>query len=318
MRAVEYFTLREASDAARALDAEQRERLGRALSEGVGQAWIADTLWAAGQRAEALQHVVRALRVTLEAARSIGPPNDRLEPALEALGMDATLVRRIALAANADPERMAPIDAEMDDAQARSFDSARRAVDALEDALLPRTVTLAQVTERRRTRTIGAVGLVAALLTGALMLRAHLPDPIEVTASAYRTADEVETWPPENIVDRDEMTSWQLPPGVGGWIELRFPTRHVRAIRVLNAHDLHANDRNRADRRRFNYASREIVVTALAGDRELATVHQTLEPLRDFDRIEIPIEVSGVDGIRIDVLAHHGEGAGLAEVEIRK
>ena len=243
-------------------------------------------------------------------------PRSAVEPALKALGIAPDVAARIALAASHDPALAPEVDRALSDPHARLFAEARDAVDALLEVLLPACSAPAALARRRRLRAAAALGVAVVLGLFALFVALRPPASIDVRASAYRTADVVETWPPENVADRDEMTQWQLPAGVGGWIELRFAARPVRAVRLLNGHDLQANDRNRRDRRRFGYAARDVVVSAFSGPREVARVEQTLPQVRDFARVEIPIDVPVADRIRVDVLSYYGEGGGLAEVEV--
>jgi hypothetical protein len=119
------------------------------------------------------------------------------------------------------------------------------------------------------------------------------------------------------VLDRDENTYWHLPAGEKGWIDLHFdPPRDVRALRILNAHDLHVDDRQRYDRRPFGHASRRIDVRTYAGGREVARTEHALARVADFEQVTIPIDARSVERIRIEVTEFWGAGGGLAEVEV--
>lgn len=286
-----------------------RGELAEALRRSARQASAADTLWACGRRAEALRLAAAAFGVALEAHR-------RGEASLAGIIADKER-RRIEAAADAVKLPLPLLEDELEDMHTRLFEAWRRAREVLEGALVERSVEAAAVRRERRLSWIAAVlfGLGAALL-GAWTW-AFLPEAIEVRASGYRVLQTVQTWPPENIIDRDEMTYWHLPPGETGMIELRFgEPRDVRAVRLLNAHDLHADNENRKDRRRFGHASRDIVIRAFAGDRLIAEAEATLAQVVDWRRETIEIEAPGADRIRIEVTSFYGEGGGLAEVEV--
>lgn len=143
-------------------------------------------------------------------------------------------------------------------------------------------------------------------------------DPaITVRASGYRTVDRVETWPPENAVDRDELTYWHLPPGKTGYLELLLhPAKRVRAIRVLNGHDNHVRDPNRADRRPFRQAARQIRIRAFSQGNQVFETQVELSQIGNWERTTIPIGMDGIERIRIEIESFYGDGGGLAEVEV--
>lgn len=283
-----------------------RGSLAEALRRSARQSTAADTLWACGRRAEALRLCAAAFGHALEALRSI----------------DAAIIgekagRRIDAAAEAARLPLPMLEDDLEDVHARLFEAWQRGRAVIEDALLERSVGRAVVRRERRLSRIAAAGFLAVAAFLGAWIWAFLPEAIEVRASGYRIFETVQTWPPENVIDRDEMTYWHLPPGETGMIELRFgEPRDVRALRILNAHDLHADNENRKDRRRFGHASREIVVRAFAGERLIAEAEATLALVRDFERQTIELDAPRTDRIRIEILSFHGEGGGLAEVEV--
>lgn len=316
MRALEFFLLRDASRAAAALGEERRRAAADALDASTRDASQAASLLATGARAQAYRYAASALGHALDAARRAGLRGAELGEALAPLVGDRW-ADRIERADDASRLMMPRTDDDLADHHGQLYEEmlacARHLVRALED----RTHDPAWLERARRVRAAVALG-VAALGVAFLVYELRFdPTPFTVSASGYRTGDIVETWPPENAADRDEMSYWHLPAGETGWIELALSApRDVEALRVMNAHDVHADDQNRYDRRRFDFAARLVHVRAYAGDREVAHVERELRHIHALDRETIPLEARGVDRIRIEIESFYGQGAGLAEVEV--
>lgn len=317
MSRLEYFRLRDAEEASRSLSPARRGEAMDALRRGAEQARAAETLWAAGQRARAFEAALAGVEASVSAARRAAPDDAELPDALARAGL-APAERRRVEAAWATRSVPAPAsDAELEPLHGEIFDAAQRASRAVIRRLEPRLLTPEDLRERRRLRL--RVLLAAAAGLAALIAFAALGEEprIEARASAYRVQDEVQTWPAANAVDGDEMSYWHLPPGEGGWIELSLtPPRDVSALRILNAHDNHVRDPNRADRRRFDHAANAIRVHAFSGAERVAEVDVELPRISDWSRVEIPIEADDVDRIRVEVRSFHGAGGGLAEIEV--
>ena len=268
----------------------------------------ADTLWACGKRLEALRLAKAALVHALTAVGDEG---------LGSLGLADREARRIEAAAESTALTLPELDEELEDVHVRLFPLWRGACRSIERALADRVEPPARLSKLRR-RTAIAAGLGALGLLGLILWNGLLwPEAVEIHATGYRVVDVVETWPPENVYDRDEMTYWHLPPGETGSVELRFATpRDISALRILNAHDRHVDDNNRRDRRRYDHASREIVVRAFAGERLLAEAEAELPRVHDYERTTIPLAASGLDRVEVEVLSFYGAGGGLAEIEL--
>ncbi|MCB9598064.1 MAG: hypothetical protein H6719_35440 [Sandaracinaceae bacterium] len=313
MRALEFFLLRDASRAAAELDEERRRAVATAIDASVRDAARARSLWATGSRPEAYRYAVGALGHGLDAARAaVGEASD----GLERLVGDAWAAR-VARAEDACQLALPRAAADLADHHGQLYTEHLACAERLAAALEDRALGPAEVARARRARLGAALALVAGLAGLLLYFWRFDPTPFVVTASAYRTADVVEAWPPENAADHDEMSYWHLPPGETGWLDLTLTSpRDITALRIMNAHDVHADDQNRYDRRRFDFASRQIHVHAYSGDREVADAELELPQLRALDRTVVPLEARGVDRIRIDVESFWGEGGGLAEVEV--
>jgi len=276
----------------------------------------ADTLWACGRRLEALRLAKAALGHAIDALRALDP-DEGLGPSLDAAGFSERESRQVEIAADTARLRLPEIEAELEDAHTRLFPLWRGACRSIERALGDRVEAPARLTRLRRISTIAmALGVLGAgLLVGWNWML--WPESVEIRATGYRSVDHIETWPPENVYDRDEMTYWHLPPGEAGSIELRFSgPRDISAVRILNAHDHHVDDNNRRDRRRYDHASRQIVVRAFAGGRLLQEQEAELPRVRNYERVTVPLPASGMDRLEVEVLTFHGVGGGLAEIEL--
>ncbi len=276
----------------------------------------ADTLWASGKRLEALRLAKAALGHALDAAELQRPDSVEIEQ-LRALGLSERQARRVQTAADRATLRLPVIEADLEDAHARLFPLWREACRSIERVLADRAEAPARLAKLKRLSAVaygvGALGLLGLLLWNVLLW----PESVEIRATGYRVVDVVETWPPENVYDRDEMTYWHLPPGETGSIELRFEApRDISAVRILNAHDRHVDDNNRRDRRRYDQASRQIVVRAFAGNRLLAEAEAELPRVRNYERVTVPLAASGMDRLEVEIVTFYGVGGGLAEIEL--
>ncbi len=324
MRLVEHLRLGEAAAVAASVDPVARASAREGLADSEAASASAETLWAAGRVALGLGRALDGLRAALDAARAISP-DATLEERLARAGLDATARARVAAAAGALEAPAPASDGAVGALHGAQFVAAQEASDTLRRALAPRLLDEVGLGRLRRARLATALAVVVGVALLALWPTLFPAPRIDVRASAYRVNDTVETWPPENAVDRDETTYWHLPPGEAGWIELELtPPRHVSALRIMNAHDNHVRDPHRADRRPFHQASREIRVHAFADGQRVAEVDATLEPITDWTRVTIPLGGADGDGgglddverIRIEIRSFYEEGGGLAEIEV--
>ncbi|MCA9607414.1 MAG: hypothetical protein KC619_17530 [Myxococcales bacterium] len=316
MRALEFFLLRDARRAAADLGEERRRAVADAIDASVRDAGRAASLFATGARAIAYRYAVDALGHALDAARRAGARGGELGDALEPL-VGRRWAARVERAEDATHLAMPRTDDDLADHHGQLYTEMLACSTQLVRALEDRTHAPAWLEKARRVRA-GTALAIAALVGAFLVYELRFdPSPFTVSASGYRTADVVEAWPPENAADHDEMSYWQLPEGQTGWLDLALtPPRDVTALRIMNGHDVHADDQNRYDRRRFDYAARQITIHAYSGDREVATVEHELRRIRALDRETIPLEARNVDRIRIEITSFWGVGAGLAEVEV--
>jgi hypothetical protein len=142
-----------------------------------------------------------------------------------------------------------------------------------------------------------AVGLVAIILA----VRASRAMKAEASAM-YATA-----YPAANAIDGKPETEWLLPDRVPGWIDLRFPSRSVGVVRLLNAHNPPHGDR----------ASQTFRITAFDGRARVKAVDGTFGPFDDDpEPLAVDVGVARCDRLQIEILTSHKSGGGLAEIEI--
>ncbi len=278
---------------------------------------IADTLWAAGRRSRAFQQATERLGVSVRELRELlGDEESSVRDFLVSLGLSATEVRGVeqVLAAIGAPPRE---DREVGAVDGQIFAWARDGHGALRRAVGAASHTPGELRRVRLLRFLGRAAAAAAVVVGVVLAYRPSDDP-PVAATAYRV-DGLDAWPPENAVDGDEMTYWQLPPGQPGALSIGVdPPRPVHQLRILNGHDLHADDRNRKDRRRFGYAAKTVHVVTSRGGSPVAEARTVLPRLDDFDRVVVTLDDGGapVDQVRVEIEDWYGNGGGLAEVEI--
>ena len=107
-------------------------------------------------------------------------------------------------------------------------------------------------------------------------------------------------------IDGVEATEWLLPDGATGWLELDFSGgKQLREVRLLNARNRHYLDRG---------TKRAKLVTSRAGEAVETLEVELPGPTEKSRERRVKLRGMQVDKLRIEVLSHHGLGAGLAEV----
>jgi hypothetical protein len=241
-----------------------------------------------GSRAEALQ-LAREAQSTLE--RVIGTLRDHEAARGAADGAAREL-------AKAEPFRVPELDADVTAEDVEHLRATLSALDAADRALIPLLRTKREIASVKLSRGLGAV-LAVALLTIWIWwergVHVHVSGAYSSTGAGY------------HIYDGDPETEWWSPDHESGWIDLTFPTRKIYVIKLLNSHNRQFMDR----------ATHEFEVSMWRrGERvwvaDGAFAHATTEKeWKVFDTFGVKC-----DRIRIDIKSHHGNGAGLAEIEL--
>ncbi|MGD0529614.1 MAG: discoidin domain-containing protein [Polyangiaceae bacterium] len=122
--------------------------------------------------------------------------------------------------------------------------------------------------------------------------------------NAHASSQMDEEYTANRAIDGDPDTEWIPSGGDGGWLELRFPPRHVRTVRVLEGDTLP------------RYAAKEVRVEYfLHGESFPGGSHEFVEhePLQwmEFDGGDVLC-----DRVRLTIVSHFEMGGAIAEVEI--
>lgn len=126
-----------------------------------------------------------------------------------------------------------------------------------------------------------------------------------VTASAVYSPHH----PAANAIDGMVATEWLLPDATTGWLQINYPSpRAVHAVRLLNAHNIHFQDRGTENVRVTAYCEQQAVAAA---DGRFAEIVAGPSPL------DLSVSADCVTHIRVEVLSYFKTGGGLAEVEVR-
>ena len=118
-----------------------------------------------------------------------------------------------------------------------------------------------------------------------------------------------EPYPAKHAVDGLEATEWFLPEASPGWIDVILPfTRTVHGVRLINAHNKQHLDR----------ATRAVRVTAFTKNGPAASVDGEFAAFSEVrSLLDLPLEARNVTRIRVEILSHFRQGAGLAEIEVK-
>ncbi len=312
-RVVEFFTLKDALRAAEGVPERTRSALAERLALGRQRADCADILWTNGHTAEGLSLALAALDATVEGAsgegaegEAAGEPRDAWERLREAL---LSHMDRIELDDLRDVLRRAegPLpktDRDVSPAHAELFAELVRARTRIDRVLAPRALTKRAIGFSRALR-VGAAILVLVGVALALALALRRPSAMFASASAF--FEQSPRFAPEMAIDGSATTSWLLPDGATGWLEVSLsPPRHVDRVRLLNTTNPPWSDRATRDYRLELYAHGALART-LDGSFEWTDAPSFVD--RD-------VGLDDIDRVRFVVRSFHRVGAGLAELQI--
>ncbi|MGF1466292.1 MAG: discoidin domain-containing protein [Sandaracinaceae bacterium] len=230
---------------------------------------------------------------------------DRWRAALERRGLSPRRIRRVLAAREAALGAMPlpELDAEVSPSHAELFQELLTAHKHVEGAIGPVARSRRQLMLTRAAR-LAYLAVAAAVALGAVWyFVVRVPRSAEAVASAvYGSAAEFR---PDNAIDGDEGTEWLLPNGTAGHLDVRLsPARRITAIRLINAHNRHYNDR----------ATREyrVEIVSGAGTETIEGVFPRLDPTPE--EVVHEVMVDGVTQIRFVVVSWHNLGGGLAEL----
>jgi len=286
----EFFFLRGARSVVASTPVAKREAIGRALRLSRQRSTAASSLWSAGHQAEALRLLSQAVEDAIVASREH-------DPAASDADLSALLAEAEALF---DEAALPALDADVAPAHAELFRRAAQVRNEIDRRLAPASRTLNELTWMAVLRWLTA-GALLALSVVALYLVSRTPKTAVVRASA-----ELAGFPAANVADGQDATEWLLPNGGLGWIELQLaPSRDVRELRLVNAHNPPYNDR----------ATKSYRIEIYSGERRVKSVQGAFPRFSTSPEPRtVAIGASNVDRIRFQVLSFHLAGGGLAEI----
>lgn len=115
--------------------------------------------------------------------------------------------------------------------------------------------------------------------------------------------------PAANAIDGLLATEWLLPDDTPGWLQISYHSpRAVHAVRLLNAHNIHFQDR----------AAENVRVTAYCEHQAVASAEgRFAQIVADRSPLDLDLRADCVTHLRVEVLSYFKTGGGLAEVEVR-
>ncbi len=290
-RPIEYLTLRRALDAADRLPQERRLALAQAATEASQKRDAAETLLSRGSCAE-------SIRLATESARLL---DECLQAVTDSSPVGTKRVRRATEDMEWASARHTPPPA-LDGQVTRAQKAALRTLLSAELALAPPLGEALLV--RRRLRVLRVQRIVTAVLVALSPLAALAfvrGSFLGLTARASGQLDDQYT--ADRVLDGDPDTEW-VAAGGEEWLEIRFRSRTVHSLRILNGDTLPGR------------AVKTMHVDFYNGNESHATSPRTFK--QEYPAQSQYYDVGGVkcDRIRIVITEHFGASAAIAEVEI--
>jgi hypothetical protein len=307
------FLLRDAEILARKLPEGDRQPLATHVARTRQKLESARLLWGHEQFVEGLRLAEEGVVEVLHAAEaaagvlpqrpadlSLGTGSPIWADVLLALGASSDVIQDATVAMGGPLGQRPAWNGDLRPEHRRFFRSATRVTEAALERLLPLIAKPRQIVVNRWIRVAGVGFVVAAFVLTLLSLRGV----VDVRSSA--DFDEI-THDAHKIIDGNPSTEWLLPTNMGGWIELTFRPRTIKAVKLLNAHNPPYSDRATQDFRIEGYRSNQIVHTSKHKFPKLEATPGWLT---------IPIPKVRVDTVRVVVESFHKLGGGLAEVTV--
>jgi len=304
----EYLTLRAFAERARSIAPERKDLLTRELRRVGELRRAAEVLWNGGAPAQGW----RLLREAVEAAiglahecTQVDEGENEFAKAIGALGLPAARVTElVGVRRQMDQLATARLDAEVTPAHVQFFPKLRGCVATIEELAAPYGADEAEVRRQRRLRWIRTAIVSLACLVGlGLFIAAQFRT--RVTASAnFSTNHEA-----PNVLDGNSYSEWLLPNGSVGWLDVQLsPSRTVRRVRLINAHNVPHHDRATKEFRIEVYSGNELVKSVDAS-------FPSFEADPKWTTFEFG-ETSKVTRVRLVVKSFFLAGGGFAEVRV--
>lgn len=298
---VDAWTFRTARRFMASVPAARRERARRAFLLVRQRLHAAELLFTQGHRAEALAILERAVASGVEAAQALSDRDDAAV-ALAAIGFDERDVATMMSALDALGARTERLEGEIggvdQDRYYALLSLMRRSVGFLDQATFDRPILVMRIAKR-------AAWVVAGIAALGVFVFFATYDPPRLEATATQTQGD---WPAEFAVDGRPRTEWLGHDRQNPEITIAVvPPRDLTAIRILNGHNRHYNDRATKDYRLELYRGEELV-------QGIDGSFRSLSPNPEW--VEHPVNAQGIDRVKFIVRSYHRTGAAIAEIEL--
>jgi hypothetical protein len=308
------------SDFARACGWWQRRTLGDEL-EPDARRRFQQALRLAGERLDVVDvlrdppHRAESIRVLVHSIDSLEQTAAELRRAMPASALDwsfrqSDVLLRELREASPTLAGAGRVDAALSPDELRAFRFARPVARRLHSRLRFMGLTNRSLLIRRVVGSTSVLAILAVIALGPVAA-GRVRDRFHVTASSHHASYLHDSpYRPERAVDGAAATEWLTADGVEGWLELTYrePVA-VEAVELVNAHNPPFEDRGT-----------KILDIALYSDTRLLKTKRVV-----FDAIErspsrrtVRVAGSRVTRVRLVIHAHHGLGAGLAEVLVQE
>ena len=153
---------------------------------------------------------------------------------------------------------------------------------------------------RPRVRLLAAIGAIATVVLSMAVAWRLWGRTVATASAVYSSAHAA-----ANAIDGLDATEWLLPDAKLGWLQINFASpRVLKHVRLLNAHNIHFQDRG----------CEKVQVTLYCHSQPVggaAGVFAAPKTYLDFD-----LRADCVTHLRVEVLSYFKMGAGLAEIEV--
>jgi hypothetical protein len=305
----EFFMLRGAQELAAKLKPETRTEMDHALRLGRQKMQAAEALWSNGSIAEALRLASQGLALVTDTLAGLDPERDfSFELIREMLAKGGVSKRRIDSVEKAmEQRRTFKLPSLDEEAPADSAEVFRRWVEAEERihrTLEPTLMSRTQQVGLRTFRFVTAFLVLAVVAAVVVFFATRVPDD-EIHASGFFGTSDM--FAGIKAMDNNDNSWWLGPDGVSAWVEVKLgKARHVRQVRLLNSASPPWNDRG----------TKDYVLELYGNGRKLRSIPGTFPETTHPRIVTVPINMDGVERVRMVARTWYDKGAALAEIHV--
>jgi hypothetical protein len=154
--------------------------------------------------------------------------------------------------------------------------------------------------KRPRVRLLALAGATAVVVLSTAVAWRLWARTIATASAVYSSAHAA-----ANAIDGLDATEWLLPDAKLGWLQVNFPSpRALNHVRILNAHNIHFQDRG----------CEKVRVTIFCHAQPVAAADGTFSAPKTY--LDFDFRADCVTHLRVEVLSFFKMGGGLAEIEV--